>query len=374
MTVTRLLVLMLSLSCAFLLGREFARRGGDSELPGPGYAVQVARSVGAAAALDESPARTAPSFVEVADRLRPSVVSIRGATTAGAESSGTGIIVSEDGAVLTNYHVVAGLTEIFVTLSSTDYYEARLIGKDEPTDLAILKIRGVRGLQPAAFGDSDAIKVGEDVLAIGNALGFGWTATRGIVSSLHRSELALPEDYRSDRRGPARYTDFVQIDAAINPGNSGGPVVNARGEVIGINTAIIARRYSEGIGFAIPSNDARFVADALMREGRVRRGYLGVKSESLSILSNADRRRVAPGAIGGIIVKQVVPNTPAHRYGLQIDDVILAVDGRSIESSSGFRNVVARIPPQTEVSLRLVRDGRERDVRAVVAEFPAGDG
>lgn len=369
MTVTRTLVLVLSLSCAFLLGREFARRGVERELPGAGYAVQVANSVRAAGALEDSPARPATTFVEVVDRLRPSVVSIKGPLTATSDSLGSGIIVSEDGSVLTNYHVVDGVTDIEVTLSSADRYTATLIGKDEPTDLALLRIDGVRGLHPATFGDSDAVRVGEDVLAIGNALGFGWTATRGIVSSLHRSELALPEAPIRTKGAPPRYTDFVQIDAAINQGNSGGPVVNARGEVVGISTAILARR-SEGIGFAIASNDARFVAESLMRRGKVTRGYLGVDSMDLCLYPNVQRHRLAPGALGGAVVTEVLPNTPAERSGIRKDDVIVAVDGRSVESRSMLRNRVARIPPLTQVRVLLVRNGQEREIPAVLGEYP----
>lgn len=371
MTVTRTLVLVLSLSCAFLLGREFARRGVEREAPGAAYAVQVANSVKAAGALEETPARPAPTFVDVADRLRPSVVSIKGSLSPTETSKGTGIIVSEDGAVLTNYHVIDGTTDIEVTLSSSDRYTATLIGKDEPTDLALLRIDAVRGLHPATFGDSDAMRVGEDVLAMGNPLEFGWTATRGIVSSLHRFELALPETPM--RKGmPARYTDFIQVDAAINQGNSGGPVVNSRGEVIGISTAILARR-SEGIGFLIPSNDARFVAESLMRRGKVTRGYLGVESEDLCPLSNAERHRMAPGAVGGAVVTKVHPDTPAERFGIRKDDVIVAVDGRSVESRSMLRNRVARIPPQTQVRVLLFRNGEEREVPAVLGEYPTAD-
>jgi len=366
MTATRALVLVLSLTCAFLLGREFARRGAERELPGPGYAVQVAGATRAAQLLGDSRALPSTTFVEVAERLRPSVVSIRG-TSERVYSTGSGVIVSADGAVLTNYHVVEDCTTIHVTLSSGDPYRARLVGKDQPTDLALLRIDGVKGLLPATFGDSDAVRVGEDNIAMGNPIGFGWTVTKGIISSLHRNEIELPGDVGL-RIG--RYTDFIQTDAAINPGNSGGPIVNARGEVIGISTAILSRP-SEGIGFAIPSNDARFVANELIQHGGVRRGYLGLQGKDLN---PEVRRVVAPGATGGAVVTQVTPNTPAEKSGLQLHDVIVAIDGWNVESFATLRNRIARIPPATEVSLKVFRNGREQDMRAVIGEFPDQDG
>jgi S1-C subfamily serine protease len=373
MTPTRVLALVLSISCAFLLGREFARRGHTPEPPGPGYDGQVASAHRAQAALTRASAISQNStFIDVADRLRPSVVSIHGRSESSG-SSGTGIIISTDGAILTNHHVVDGLEEITVTLSSFDRYTATIMGADEPTDLAVLKIEGVTGLLPATFGDSDTLRVAEDVLAIGNAFGLGWTVTRGIVSSLHRSEfLAEGRENRSRMRsGPEPYTDYIQTDASINFGNSGGPIVNAKGEVVGVSTAILSRP-SEGIGFAIPANDARFVAAELRSRGEVRRGYLGLQAQDLSELPNTARRKLAPNAAGGIVVRKVEPGTPAESAGVTVDDVILALDGRAIESFQVLRNRVARTAPGTEVALRIIRAGEERELRAQVGEFPNG--
>jgi S1-C subfamily serine protease len=372
MTPARALAVLLSISCAFLLGREFARRAEARAQPNATYDLHVEAARRAETTLADAALRQGASFIEVADKLRPSVVSIHGSSDTDM-SSGTGLIVAGDGAVLTNYHVVRGLGRIQVTLSSSDRYDAVLVGQDEPTDLALLRIEGVSGLMPASFGDSDGLRVAEEVLAIGNAFGFGWTVTRGIVSSLHRSGDGLVEGHDLRRRrslgGPDPYTDYIQTDAAINPGNSGGPIVNASGEVVGISTAILSRP-SEGIGFAIPSNDARFVAEELMRRGRVLRGYLGIQGTDLSRLTNEDRRRIAPNATGGTVVTRVEPDTPAAVAGLAINDVILALDGRPLESFEMLRNRIARTPPNSEVTMRVIRGGQETEVRAVTAAFP----
>jgi S1-C subfamily serine protease len=377
MTASRVLLLVLSLSCAFLLGREMARRGAMPEPPGPGYDVQLEAAHRAQAALTRS-AAVQPTFVEVADRLRPSVVSIHGSDPSGEQSSGTGLIVSADGAVLTNNHVIRGLSKITVTLSSSDWYPATIVGQDEPTDLALIRMEGVTGLLPATFGDSDALRVAEDVLAIGNAYGLGWTVTRGIISSLHRS-MIVDEDLAFRKTLP--YTDYIQTDAAINLGNSGGPIVNARGEVIGVSVAILSRApsgdtplgYATGIGFGIPSNDAKFVASELLQRSRVRRGYLGLTGTDLSAKDKDLRRRIAPGASMGAVVDSVQPGTPAERAGLNPEDVILELDGRPIESFSVLRNRIARTPPRTEVVLKVTRAGKQRDVRALIGQHPDSD-
>jgi S1-C subfamily serine protease len=228
----------------------------------------------------------------------------------------------------------------------------------------------VSGLLPATWGDSDGLRVAEDVLAIGNAFGLNWTVTRGIVSSLHRE---VATDPRRIRRTSmiSPYTDYIQTDAAINPGNSGGPIVNGRAEVVGISTAILSNT-SDGIGFAIPSNDARFVANELIARGFVRRGYLGLQGVDLSTYPNVERRRIAPNSIARMIVSRVEEDTPASRAGLRPDDVVLALDGRLIESFQGLRNIIARTPPGTEVRLTIVRDGEEQEIKVLVGEFPGG--
>ncbi len=369
MTATRAAILVLSLACAFLLGREFARRPAGVT-PSATYLDHVVQATQARLPAS-SPSSDQPiGFVRVADRLRPSVVSIQGTNASGGGSSGTGVVISEDGAILTNNHVIDGLGTIRVTLSSQDVYSATVVGVDLPTDLAVIRVEGLSGLLPVEFGDSDDLHVAEDVLAIGNAFGFGWTVTRGIVSSLHRSDIKVQEVDRRNvsARVPAHYTDYIQTDAAINPGNSGGPLVSARGQVIGINTAILSRS-AEGIGFAIPANDAVFVAKDLLKRGYVRRGYLGMKGRDLAEFTGDERRRLAPGASSGFCITEVVPNTPAERAGLHVNDVVVAMEGRPVASFEILRNRVARIPPATDVSLRIVRGGQEREVRAVVGEF-----
>jgi S1-C subfamily serine protease len=332
--------------------------------------VQVASARAAESVLARTGGPQVSTFVEVADRLRPSVVSIHGSSDHDM-SSGTGLIVSADGTVLTNYHVIEGMSRIVVTLSSADRFEARVVGQDEPTDLALLRIDGATDLLPAVFGDSETLRVAEEVLVIGAPFGLGWTVTRGIISSLHRSDLfGEGPDGRGRRAfGRLTYTDYIQTDAAINLGNSGGPIVNSHGEVIGISVSILSRP-SEGIGFAIPSNDARFVANELMQRGKVRRGYLGVVGRDLSELDNVERRRVAANATGGMIVTSVAAGTAAEKAGLQAADVILAIDGKPVESFEGLRNRIARTPPLSEIALRVVRGGLEREVRAVIGEFP----
>jgi S1-C subfamily serine protease len=382
------LVALVSLVGAFVLGKEIGlldRGPSDAYRVHAEVATEAARALKDGAASDtRSPADAAPPpvaarddstlgsiasprrgdpsakgvAVRVAERLKPSVVTIQCSLPGGRRSGGTGVVVTSNGAILTNNHVVEGAVEVVVELSSYDIYQARLIGSDPLTDLALLSI-DVPGdpLVPAVFGDSDDLLVGEDVVAVGNALDFGWTVTRGIVSSLHRSNLATG---RQDQ-----YTDYIQTDAAINPGNSGGPLANLRGEVVGINVAVLAGR-ADGIGFAIPSNDARFVADQLLKGGAVIRGYLGIESggrgrgsRGFRDLSNSERRALGPGVVGGAMVTRVLPGTPAAQAGFLEDDFIYALEGRPVEDYEALRNRVARYAPGTTVDVSVRRAGRD---------------
>ncbi|HYC78740.1 MAG TPA: trypsin-like peptidase domain-containing protein, partial [Planctomycetota bacterium] len=312
----------------------------------------------------ERSARVGGAFVQVADRLRPSVVTVRAATRNGL-SSGTGVAVTRDGAILTNNHVVEGGREFEVELSSYDRYAARLVGADPATDLAVLKMTGFSGsLTPAVFGDSDELLVGEEVVAIGNALDFGWTVTHGIVSSLHRSNLTSGR-----RNDPLRYTDYIQTDAAINPGNSGGPLANLQGEVIGINVAILAQR-ADGIGFAIPANDARFVAEEILSKGSVTRGFLGLEGKDFRDLDNERRRRLGSGIVGGAEVTSVLPDSPAAIAGLRLADFVYAVDGKPVDDYQVLRNRIARISPGTTASIGVRRDGKDLVLKAVISRRP----
>jgi Do/DeqQ family serine protease len=269
-------------------------------------------------------------------------------------SAGSGVIVDAgEGYVLTNHHVVEHADEILVTLKDGREFEAELIGSDPETDVALLRIAADE-LMELPFGDSDALQVGDVVIAIGNPFGIGQTVTSGIVSALGRRGLGIEG-----------YEDFIQTDASINPGNSGGALINSKGELIGINTAIIGPAGGNvGIGFAVPSNVARAVMDQLIDHGEVRRGRIGVAIQDLT-----------PGiaeALGlertqGAVVSQVEPGSPAAQAGLQPGDVIVAINDSKVEDSTDLRNQVALLEIGSRVKLEFLRDGRERRANATVA-------
>ena len=364
------LVVSLSLAGAFFVGKELGRKG---RAPTDAYRIQ--RETAAAATFDLSGDGAAGNgarggererpgkgvFVRVADRLRPSVVTVQCRLADGRRSGGTGVVVTRDGGILTNNHVIENAVDARVELSSHDVYVAKLIGADPATDLAVLKIDVSDELLPAVFGDSDDLAVGEEALAIGNALDFGWTVTAGILSSLHRSNLS------TGRIG--QYTDYIQTDAAINPGNSGGPLANLRGEVIGINVAVLANR-ADGIGFAIPSNDAKFVASELLARGRVVRGYLGMDGTNFRELEKSVRRKLGTGVVGGALVNKVVADSPAARAGFLPGDFIYALDDRPVEDYEVLRNRVARLAPGVMVEASVRRNGEDLRIRAVVGRRP----
>ncbi len=364
------LVVSLSLAGAFFVGKELGRKG---RAPTDAYRIQ--RETAAAATFDLSGDGAAGNgarggererpgkgvFVRVADRLRPSVVTVQCRLADGRRSGGTGVVVTRDGGILTNNHVIENAVDARVELSSHDVYVAKLIGADPATDLAVLKIDVSDELLPAVFGDSDDLAVGEEALAIGNALDFGWTVTAGILSSLHRSNLS------TGRIG--QYTDYIQTDAAINPGTSGGPLANLRGEVIGINVAVLANR-ADGIGFAIPSNDAKFVASELLARGRVVRGYLGMDGTNFRELENSVRRKLGTGVVGGALVNKVVADSPAARAGFLPGDFIYALDDRPVEDYEVLRNRVARLAPGVMVEASVRRNGEDLRIRAVVGRRP----
>jgi Do/DeqQ family serine protease len=268
-------------------------------------------------------------------------------------SAGSGVIVDAGkGYVLTNHHVIANAEEILVTLKDRRSFMAKLVGSDKGTDIALLQIEA-RRLTAVAIGDSDKLRVGDYVVAIGNPFGIGQTVTSGIVSALGRSGL--------DIEG---YEDFIQTDASINPGNSGGALIDLRGQLIGINTAIIGPAGGNvGIGFAIPTNMARAVMTQLLRYGEMRRGQLGVAIQDVTpriaeALSLADAR--------GTIVSRVEPGSPAAAAGLKAGDVIVAVNSQRLRNSADFRNRIALTPVGEEVVLSIIRNGREMTLRAKV--------
>lgn len=268
-------------------------------------------------------------------------------------SVGSGVIVdAKKGYVITNHHVIDNADEIRVTLKDRRVFEAKLIGSDPGTDIALLKINN-EDLVGLPFGDSDALAVGDFVVAVGNPFGIGQTVTSGIVSALGRSGLKIDG-----------YEDFIQTDASINPGNSGGALVSLSGELIGINTAIIGPGGGNvGIGFAVPSKMAIAVMDQLVEHGEVRRGRLGVVIQDVTPdLVQALGIDTAKGAL----VSQVVPDSSAEQAGIKVGDVIVRVDGKDIEDSADLRNTIGLVPIDQEIEIRLLRDGEENTLMATV--------
>ena len=271
------------------------------------------------------------------------------------------MIISRDGHVLTNNHVVGDATEVQVRLFDGRQLEAKSVGADPKTDVAVIKI-DAPGLKPAALGDSDAVSVGEWVLAIGSPYRLNHTVTAGIISARGRGDMNVTD-----------YEDFLQTDAAINPGNSGGPLVNLNGEVIAINTAIKSDTGSfAGIGFAIPSNLARMVLDQLVATGEVRRGRLGAHIQNLTT-ELAESYRY--GSTEGALVADVLEDGPAAKAGLKPHDIVSKLNGRAVRSSAQLRNRIAATPPGTKVQLEVYRDGRRMTVNVVLdslADAPQG--
>jgi Do/DeqQ family serine protease len=269
---------------------------------------------------------------------------------------GSGVIVSADGYILTNAHVINGAEEIVVELSGQRNLSAKLVGSDPPSDLALLKIDQA-GLSALALADSDKVQVGDIVLAIGNPLGIGQTVTMGIISA------------KSRRTGLSNgsFEDFLQTDAPINRGNSGGALVDGNGSLIGINSQILSSSGgSIGIGFAIPSNMARDVLDQLVKHGKVSRGHLGIVVQPVT-----DDIAVNLGlsTARGVIVSQVQKGSAAERAGMQRGDVILALNGNAVSEPNTFRNDIAGTPPGRTITLRIWRGGNEQELRATLGEF-----
>ena len=272
-------------------------------------------------------------------------------------SLGSGVIVRTDGTILTNEHVILRGGRIVVTLADGREREARLVGSDADSDLAVLRLQGGGDFPTVALGRSDDLLIGETVIAIGNPFGFSHTVTTGVVSALGRSL----------RGGERTFTDFVQTDAAINPGNSGGPLLNINGELVGINTAIYGK--AQGIGFAIPVDRARRILGDLVSYGEVRRGWAGVAVQPLT----PDLQRHF-GVRTGVVVAAVEPRSPAAEAQLARGDVVTRVDGQPVASRDEFESRVDDRGPGERVRLTVVREeGSEREVTLVVAEFPDAD-
>jgi Do/DeqQ family serine protease len=268
---------------------------------------------------------------------------------------GSGVIVRPDGYILTNNHVVEGAEQVNVELTDGRTFKAKVVGTDQPTDLAVLKVDGTN-LQTLALGDSEAVRVGDVVLAVGNPLGVGQTVTMGIVSAKGRATA----------RGDNTYEDFIQTDAPINQGNSGGALVSARGELIGINSQIMTPSGGNiGIGFAIPANLAKNVMTQLIDHGQVHRGMIGV---TIQPVTSDLARSLGLNEVRGALVSGVQADSPAEKAGVRRGDVITSVNGASVKDSNDLRNDIAQLAPGSSVKLTVVRDGKEHALNVTLSE------
>ena len=265
---------------------------------------------------------------------------------------GSGFIISADGYVLTNNHVVEGADNIIITLTDgREFKDVKIIGADPGSDVAVLKIDG-DDLPFVMLGDSDKLQIGEWVMAVGNPFGLSETVTVGIVSAKGRKNLRLTE---------GGYEDFIQTDAAINPGNSGGPLLNLDGQVIGINSAIYSKSGGYmGVGFAIPINMATTIKDQLIKSGKVTRGFLGVSMQNITsdiseFFELEDNK--------GVLINEVIEDSPAEKGGLKVQDIILKLNGELVEGPSAFKNSIALIEPGSTVTLTIIRDQEEMELK-----------
>jgi serine protease Do len=338
--------------------------------------------------IDTQPADRGPmgSYADVFEKAAPSVVNVsttRKASTRGEEffndpmfrrffgvpdqgsgrpqkeqSLGSGVILTSDGYILTNNHVVEGAEKILVAVGESPNeheYQARVVGRDSKTDVAVLKIDAT-GLPAATLGDSDQLRVGDTVLAIGDPFAVGKTLTHGIVSATGR-DIQLSE---------GDVEDFIQTDAPINPGNSGGALLDSRGRVVGINSAILSGSgTSSGVGFAVSINLARSVVGQLVASGRVLRGYLGVRMQDLS--PDLDSQY---GVASGALVDEVDSGSPADRAGLKNDDVIVKIDGKTIDDARRVQFIINRLAPGAQVAIDYVRDGKQATIQATLSDQP----
>ena len=297
-------------------------------------------------------------LVSLADKVRPAVVSLspyiaKGAVGQGLPSkgrpanAGSGVIFdAEKGLIVTNSHVVRNVLKILVTFKDGSKIVGEVLGADEDTDLAVVQVMTDQPLTAVKFADSSKVKIGQLVVAVGNPYGLNDTTTFGIVSGLKRENVNL-----------SRYEDFIQTDASINPGNSGGPLLNIKGEVIGINTAII--NYAQSIGFSIPSNMVLYIVDQLVQHGEVHRGWLGVGIDPITE-EMAEKINVKQGA--GVIVNSVFDGDPAHLAGLKVGDIILKIGGSKIDSPNSLIRIIGTISPGQTINLDILRNGEHKVV------------
>ena len=350
----------------FLLGMGSHPERGKAEEPVPVETIVIKDEVGFANAVST-----------VANLLMPTVVHIEITGTVVQRSPyyyfgqpqqrevpiralGSGVIISSEGYIITNNHVVQNADTIKVELYNSSNQSAKLIGTDPNTDLAVIKIEPTSDMKFAKLGNSDEIQIGEWVVAIGSPRGFDWTVTAGIISGKNRRDIGA--------LGPTGYEDFIQTDASINPGNSGGPLINLTGEVIGINSLIIsASQGSEGLGFAIPSNMVKTISESLIKHGKVVRGYLGVNIQSITpeIIKGLTLGR----NFKGVIITDILPDSPAEKAGLEQGDIIILYDGKKIESSAQLRNFVAATSPEGQVKVMVLRDNNEVEITVKIGDL-----
>ena len=303
------------------------------------------------------------AFSYAAEQIEPSVVHIttrtdtrRGSVNGGL---GSGVIVDKRGYIVTNNHVVENGNSIVVRLFDGRELEADLIGTFPETDIAVLKV-DADDLTPASFADSEALKVGQWVLAVGSPFGFDQTVTAGIVSAKGRGGLGPG----NENRGSTGLQEFIQTDAAINPGNSGGPLVDLNGNIVGINTAIISRTGSNnGLGFAIPSDIAQSVAEQIIETGDVQRGWLGIQMAALDPVQAHDM-----GIPGGVVIDRILPDGPAERADLRENDIITKIGGRTTENLVRLSNAIMLIKPNEPAKITFIRNGDERTTSAVLSD------
>ena len=274
-----------------------------------------------------------------------------------ATSLGSGVIVSSKGYILTNHHVVEAADEIEVALADGRKLKAKVVGSDPEIDIAVLQVEGVP-LPAIVFGDTDALRVGDVVLAIGNPYGFGQTVTMGIVSALGRSQLGINT-----------FENFIQTDAAINPGNSGGALIDSAGNLVGINAAIYSERTrgSLGIGFAIPASSAKQVMEQIIQTGSVTRGWIGVQGREITPEMVESLRL---GTLNGVLIEEVLRGGPAERAGLKAGDILIAIEGKPVTDPNEMLNLVAALVPGKPASIRLRRDNKDVDLKVAVGRRP----
>jgi putative serine protease PepD len=324
----------------------------------------------------------APDWVAVARSVEPSVVSVRVTAGSGGDE-GSGIVYDGKGHVLTNHHVIAaaaGGGRVQVVLSDGRAYSATIVGSDPSTDLAVLQVKNPPSeLKPASFADSGAVKVGDPVMAVGNPLGLSDTVTTGIVSALNRPVRTQQETQNSDpfggqSSGDAVVTNAIQTDAAVNPGNSGGALVDAKGRVIGVTSSIASlgatgggQAGNIGLGFAIPSSEARDVADQLLRSGTVQHAFLGVTLRDGSVQVDGAQRQAA-------VIEEVTSGSQAAKGGLKSGDSVIAVDGNALEGADSLIARIRALHPGSTVTLTVVRDGAKTDLKITLGTKPASNG